>query len=84
MRAGCGATQSATAAAPSAPLRASLQAAATEVVVPTLEVPKYCEAVYQTRRRPTRTVTVGGVSAGHGQRRVPLPPAAAAALCHRR
>lgn len=37
-----------------------MQAAATELIVPTpdLVIPKYCEAVYQTRRRPTRTVTV--------------------------
>jgi hypothetical protein len=36
------------------------QAAATELVVPTpeLAIPKYCEAIHQTRRRPTRTVTV--------------------------
>jgi len=38
----------------------SSQAAATELVVPTPEliIPKYCEAIHQTRRRPTRTVTV--------------------------
>jgi hypothetical protein len=36
------------------------QAAATELIVPTPElvIPKYCEAIHQTRRRPTRTVTV--------------------------
>lgn len=37
-----------------------LQAAATELVIPTPElvIPKYCESVHQTRRRPTRTITV--------------------------
>jgi hypothetical protein len=38
----------------------SLQAAATELTFPVAElvIPKYCEAIHQTRRRPTRTVTV--------------------------
>lgn len=38
-----------------------MQAAATELVVPSkdLVIPKYCESIHQTRRRPTRTVTVG-------------------------
>lgn len=36
------------------------QAAAAELIIPDKElvIPKYCESIYQTRRRPTRTVTV--------------------------
>lgn len=42
-----------------------LQAAATELIVPTPEliIPKYCESIHQTRRRPTRTVTVSAAVA---------------------
>lgn len=41
-----------------------LQAAATELIVstPELVIPKYCESIHQTRRRPTRTVTVRALS----------------------
>jgi len=35
---------------------------------PTLLVPKYCETIHQTRRRPTRTVMVGKVPVGSEHR----------------
>ncbi|WIA43938.1 hypothetical protein OEZ86_010335 [Tetradesmus obliquus] len=54
-------------------LAAPMQAAATELMIPTidLDLPKYCESVHQTRRRPTRTVTIGPVKVG-SQHRVAL------------
>eukprot|EP00775_Hariotina_reticulata_P001011 gene1011-1343_t len=47
-------------------LASAMQAAATELVLPASElvIPKYCEAIHQTRRRPTRTVTIGPVKVG--------------------
>ena len=29
-----------------------------------LELPKYCESIYQTRRRPTRTIHIGKLETG--------------------
>eukprot|EP00879_Flechtneria_rotunda_P030892 GHRR01033613.1.p1 GENE.GHRR01033613.1~~GHRR01033613.1.p1 ORF type:complete len:106 (-),score=5.99 GHRR01033613.1:362-679(-) len=48
-------------------LAAPSQAAATELLIPKPEliIPKYCESINQTRRRPTRTVTVGVWPAVH-------------------
>eukprot|EP00879_Flechtneria_rotunda_P000533 GHRR01000637.1.p1 GENE.GHRR01000637.1~~GHRR01000637.1.p1 ORF type:complete len:730 (+),score=224.04 GHRR01000637.1:217-2406(+) len=43
-----------------------VEAAATELLIPKPEliIPKYCESINQTRRRPTRTVTIGPVKVG--------------------
>lgn len=45
-------------------------AATSELIVPPIDliVPKYCESSYQTRRRPTRTVTIGNVKVGSEHR----------------
>jgi (E)-4-hydroxy-3-methylbut-2-enyl-diphosphate synthase len=47
-----------------------MQAAATELMIPTPElvIPKYCESIHQTRRRPTRTITIGPVKVGSDHR----------------